>query len=152
MLAFTFFYKAQGPQKREILRVIATSEGQFYIKRRLWKIIKLHLRSHLSLPRLLHWTDFKTSLEKSRKTWNIPAEQTLFSLPHFHFYRADLSSIVTWVLWDFGGWRRHGSRGPAVLRNQSEGANKKRLAAKSCFHIRFSTPQKTITPQEDSFS
>lgn len=114
MLAFTSFYKAQGPKKREILRVIATSEGQFYIKRRLWKIIKLHSRSHLSLPRLLHWTDFKTSLEKSRKTWNIPAEQTLFSLPHFHFCRADLSSIVTWVLWDFVGWRRRGSHGSAV--------------------------------------
>lgn len=114
MLAFTIICKAQGPKKREILRVIATSEGQFYIKRRLWKIIKLHLRSHLSLSRLLHWTVFKTSLDKSRKTWNIPAEQTLFSLPHFHFCRADLSSIVTWVLWDFGGWRQRGSHGSVV--------------------------------------
>lgn len=60
-----------------------------------------------------HWTDFKTSLEKSRKMWNIPPEQMCSLLPHFHFCWEDLNSIVTWVLWDFGSWRRqpqHASR------------------------------------------
>lgn len=57
--------------------------------------------SFITLP-LLHWTDLKTTLEKSPKLWNIPAEQTSSLLPHFHSRREDLSSIVTWVLRDFG--------------------------------------------------
>lgn len=71
---------------------------RFIIKKRLWKINKLHLRSHFvtSVTPALEYSPGEIPKDEEH-----PAEETCLLLLHLHFCWEDLDSIVTWVLRDF---------------------------------------------------